>query len=196
MSRGGHKARYPLLADEELMGLVGAGDAGAYAILYDRYSYSVYSLARKLTGEKEAAEDLAQDAFIKVWQSAGSYRAERGGVRPWILTVVRNRNLDLLRAQATRRRKQEKIVASAQRSQPTEAFTEAWRTVRVGRGRQALEVIPQEQNQVLALAHFSGLTYAEIAERLRLPLGTVKGRMRLGLERLRNDCELRKIALV
>ena len=196
MSRGGHKARYPLLADEDLMGLVGAGDAGAYAILYDRHSHSVYSLARKLTGEKEAAEDLAQDAFIKVWQSAGSYRAERGGVRPWILTVVRNRNLDLLRAQATRRRKQEKIVASAQRSQPTEAFTEAWRTVRVGRGRQALEVIPQEQNQVLALAHFSGLTYAEIAERLRLPLGTVKGRMRLGLERLRNDCELRKIALV
>ena len=187
MSRGGHKARYPLLADEELMGLVGAGDAGAYAILYDRYSYSVYSLARKLTGEKEAAEDLAQDAFIKVWQSAGSYRAERGGVRPWILTVVRNRNLDLLRAQATRRRKQEKIVASAQRSQPTEAFTEAWRTVRVGRVRQALEAIPQEQNQVLALAHFSGLTYAEIADRLRVPLG---------LERLRNDCELRKIALV
>jgi RNA polymerase sigma-70 factor (ECF subfamily) len=194
VSRGGHKARYPLLADEDLMGLVGAGDAGAYAILYDRHSHSVYSLARKLTGKKEAAEDLAQDAFIKVWQSAGSYRAERGGVRPWILTVVRNRNLNLLRAQATRRRKQEKIVASAQRSQPTEAFTEAWRTVRVGRVRQALEVIPQEQNQVLALAHFSGLTYAEIAERLRLPLGTVKGRMRLGLEKLRNDCELRKIA--
>ena len=196
MSRGGHKAGYPLLADEDRMGLVGAGDAGAYAILYYRHSHCVYSLARKLTGEKEAAEDLAQDAFIKVWQSAGSYRAERGGVRPWILTVVRNRNLDLLRAQATRRRKQEKIVASAQRSQPTEAFTEAWRNVRVGRVRQALEVIPQEQNQVLALAHFSGLTYAEIAERLRLPLGTVKGRMRLGLERLRNDCELRKIALV
>ena len=86
-------------------------------------------------------------------------------------------------------------MASAQRSQPTEAFTETWRNVRVGRVRQALEVIPQEQNQVLALAHFSGLTYAEIAERLRLPLGTVKGRMRLGLEKLRNDCELRKIAL-
>jgi RNA polymerase sigma-70 factor (ECF subfamily) len=196
VSRGGHKARYPLLADEELMGLVGAGDAGAYGILYDRYSHSAYWLARKLTGEKEAAADLAQDAFIYVWQSAGSYRAERGGVRPWILTVVRNCNLDLLRAQATRRRKQEKIVASAQRSQPTEAFTEAWRTVRVGRVRQALKAIPQEQNQVLALAHFSGLTYAEIAERLRVPLGTVKGRMRLGLERLRNDCELRKIALV
>jgi RNA polymerase sigma-70 factor, ECF subfamily len=175
-------------------GAPGAGDAGAYATLYDRHPRSAYSLARKLTGEKQAAEDLAQDALIKVWRLAGSYRAERGGVRPWILTVVRNRYLDQLRAQASRHRTQQKIEAFAPRSQPTEAFKEAWREVRLGRVREVLEALPQEQNQVLALAHFSDLTHVEIAERLRLPLGTVKGRMRLGLEKLRNNSELRGIA--
>lgn len=187
MSRGDHKPRHPLHADEDLMVLVGAGDAYAYATLYDRYSHSAYSLARKLTGEKQAA-------LIKVWRSAGSYRAERGGVRTWILTVVRNRYIDQLRAQASRRRTQEKIEAFAPRSQPTEAFKQVWREVRLGRVREALEALPQEQNQVLALAHFSDLTHVEIAERLRLPLGTVKGRMRLGLEKLRNNSELRGIA--
>jgi RNA polymerase sigma-70 factor, ECF subfamily len=173
------------------MVLVQGNDVDAFATLYDRHSYSVYSLARKLTGgEKRAAEDLAQDAFIKVWRLAGSYRAQRGGVRTWILTVVRNQGIDQIRARESRRRTLEKIEASAPRSQPAEDFVQAWRNTRLGWVREALEGLPQEQNLVLTLAHFSGLTQAEIAERLRLPIGTVKGRMRLGLEKLRNHPEL------
>ena len=195
MSRGGHnKARYPRLADEDLMVLVGGGDADAFAALYDRHCRSAYSLAHKLTGEKQAAEDLTQDAFVKVWRSAERYRAQRGSVRTWILSVVRNHGIDQLRAKATRRRMQEKVEASAPRYEPSEAFAQAWHDARLGRVREALDTLPHVQQQVLELAHFSGLTHVEIAERLRVPLGTVKGRMRLGLEKLRNNPELRGVA--
>lgn len=193
MSRVKRRASYQKLADEDLMVLVGDSDADAFATLYDRHSYSVYSLARKLTREKQAAEDLTQDAFIKVWSLAGSYQAHRGGVRTWILTVVRNQGIDQIRARESRRRTLEKIEASAPRSQPAEDFAQAWRHARQGWVREALEGLPIEQNLVLTLAHFSGLTQAEIAERLRVPIGTVKGRMRLGLEKLRNHPELREM---
>jgi RNA polymerase sigma-70 factor (ECF subfamily) len=190
----GHRGRYPHLADEDLMLLVGGGDADAFAALYERHCRSAYSLARKLTGEKQAAEDLTQDAFIKVWRSADGYRPERGSVRTWILSVVRNQGIDQLRAKAIRRRMQEKAEASAPRYEPSEAFAQAWHDVRLGRVREALDALPQVQQQVLELAHFSGLTHMEIAERLKLPPGTVKGRMRLGLKKLRNNTELRDVA--
>ena len=195
MTRENHKARYPHLADEELMVLVGGGDADAFAALYDRHSRSAYSVAHKLTGEKQAAEDLTQDAFLKVWRSADGYRPQRGSVRTWILSVVRNQGIDQLRAKATRRRMQEKIEASVPRYEPGEAFARAWHDVRLGRVREALDALPHFQQQVLELAHFSGLTHAEIAERLQLPPGTVKGRMRLGLGKLRNNTELRDVAV-
>ncbi len=194
MSRGGYRARYPRLADEDLMALVGGGDADAFAALYDRHFRSAYSLAHKLTGEKQAAEDLTQDAFLKVWRSAERYRAQRGSVRTWILSVVRNHGIDQLRARASRRRTQEKLEASAPRYEPSEAFAQAWHDARLGWVREALDTLPHGQQQVLELTHFSGLTHVEIAERLRLPLGTVKGRMRLGVEKLRNNTELQDVA--
>jgi RNA polymerase sigma-70 factor, ECF subfamily len=174
--------------------MVLVGGADAFAALYDRHSRSAYSCARKLTGEKQAAEDLTQDAFIKVWRSADGYRPQRGSVRTWILSVVRNQGIDQLRARASRRRTQEKVEASAPRSEPSEAFAQVWHEARLGRVREALDALPHFQQQVLELSHFSGLTHMEIAERLRLPLGTVKGRMRLGLEKLRNNTELRDVA--
>jgi RNA polymerase sigma-70 factor, ECF subfamily len=164
------------------MPLVVAEDAEAFATLYDRHSRAVYSLAFRLSGGREVAEDLTQDAFLKVWRSAGGYRAERGSVRGWILSVVRNQGIDLLRSQATRGRTQEKVEARAPRSQPCEAFAQTWRNSRWGRVYEALETLPQEQHEILTLAHVSGLTHAEIARHLQLPLGTVKGRMRLGLK--------------
>jgi RNA polymerase sigma-70 factor, ECF subfamily len=115
----GPGGRYPLLADEDLISL--AGDGQAFALLYDRHGRAVYSLAYRMLGERQAAEDLAQDAFIKVWRGASSYRTERGSVRTWILSIVHNHSIDQLRANATRRRMQEKIEASALRSQPSEA---------------------------------------------------------------------------
>jgi RNA polymerase sigma-70 factor, ECF subfamily len=191
----GHGGRYSLLTDEDLISQVGAGDAFAFTALHDHHSPATYSLARRLTGDEQDAEDLAQDAFLKVWRSAGSYRAERGSVRTWMLSVVRNRGIDRLRSQATHWRTQKKAEAEAPRSQPSEAFAETWRKCRRDRVREALEDLPHTQHKVLALAHFSDRTNAEIAERLCLPLGTVKGRMRLGLKKLRNHPELREMAV-
>jgi RNA polymerase sigma-70 factor, ECF subfamily len=198
VSREDHKARYLHLADEDLMVLVGGGDPRAFAALYDRYFRLAYSVAYKLIREKWAAEDLTQEAFLKVWRSAESYRPGRGSVKTWILSVVRNQNIDRLRIRASRRRMREKIeasAASAPRYEPSEAFAKVWHHARLGRLREALEALPYSQRQVLELAHFSGLTHTEIAERLGLPPGTVKGRIRLGLEKLRNDTKLGNMAV-
>src|SRR5215210_3359194 len=194
VSRGDHKIRYPHLADEDLMVLVEGGDADAFAALYERHCRLAYSVAHKLTGEKQAAEDVTQEAFLKVWRSADGYRPERGSVRTWILSVVAVSLKKQMRAKAPRRRMQEKVEASALRSEPSEAFAQVWHEARLGRAREALEALPHVQQQVLELAHFSDLTHPEIAKRLGLPLGTVKGRMRLGLHKLRNNSELRDLA--
>ena len=183
------------MGDEDLISLVGEGEAFSFNVLYDRHSRATYSLARRLTGDAQDAEDLAQEAFLKVWRSAGGYRTERGSGRKWIFSVVRNEAIDRMRAQATRRRTQEKAEAEAPRSQPNEAFSEMWRKTRADRVREALQDLPHTQHKVLALAHFSDLTHPQIAERLCLPLGTVKGRMRLGLKKLRNHPKLREMAV-
>jgi RNA polymerase sigma-70 factor (ECF subfamily) len=184
-NRGRQYRQYPLLADEDLISLVEGGDAEAFAVLYDRHGRPAYSLAYRMMGEKQAAEELAQNAFIKVWRRAGSYRAERASVRTWILSIVHNRGIDQLRSHASRRRTQEKIEASAASSQPSEAFAETWRNTQAEQVREALSTLPKEQLKILELAYFSGYTHVQIAELLNVPLGTVKGRMRLGLKKIR-----------
>src|SRR5215217_213082 len=118
---------YLILADEDLISLVEAGDAEAFATLYDRHSRAAFSLAYRMMGERQASEDLTQDAFLKVWRGASSYRSERGSVRTWILSIVHNRGIDQLRSQASRRRTQDRVEATAPRSQPSEAFGERQR---------------------------------------------------------------------
>src|SRR5215217_7829642 len=191
-NRGRH---YLVLADEDLISLVEAGDADAFATLYDRHSQAAFSLAYRMMGERQAAEDLAQDAFLKVWRGASSYRAERGSVRTWILSIVHNRGIDKLRSQASRRKTQERVEASAPRSQPSEAFAETWRNSQRDQVREALNTLPAEQLKILELAYFSGYTHVEISELLGLPLGTVKGRMRLGLKKIRDYFESRDAAV-
>jgi len=187
----GHGGRYPLLTDEDLISLVGDGDAQAFAALYDRHSRAAYSLAYRMMNGRQAAEDLAQDAFLKVWRATTNYRAERGSVRTWILSIVHNQGIDQLRSQATRRRTQDKVEASALKYEPSEAFSETWRNSQRDQAREALNSLPQEQLKILELAYFSGYTHVEIAELQDLPLGTVKGRMRLGLKKLRDHFEAR-----
>jgi RNA polymerase sigma-70 factor, ECF subfamily len=177
--------RHLLLADEDLISLVEASDAEAFATLYDRHSRAAYSLAYRMMGEKQAAEDLVQDAFLKVWRSATSYRAERGSVRTWLLSIVHNRAIDQLRSLASRRRTQEKIEALVPMSQPSEAFAKSWANSQREQVREALKSLPEEQLKTLELAYFSGYTHVEIAELLDVPLGTVKGRMRLGLKKMK-----------
>jgi RNA polymerase sigma-70 factor (ECF subfamily) len=193
---GNHARRYPLLADEDLISLVGEGDSFAFGVLYERHSRAVYSVSRRLAGDQREAEDLAQEAFVKVWRSAGGYRAERGSVRTWIFSVLRNEAIDRLRSRATRRRALERAEAQeAQEVQPSEAFALAWRNHRWERAREVLETLPRAQLEVLALVHLCDLTHAETAELLKLPLGTVKGRLRLGLKKLRDHPGLREMAL-
>src|SRR5829696_4226249 len=182
----GRRRQHLLLADEDLISFGGQGDAEAFTTLYDRHGRAAFSLAYRMMGERQAAEDLAQDAFLKVWRSASSYRAERGSVRTWILSIVHNRGIDQIRSHASRRRTQDKIEASAPRSQPSEAFAQTWRNSQRDQIREALDTLPPEQLKILELAYFSGYTHVEISELLRLPLGTVKGRMRLGLKKIRD----------
>ena len=178
--------RYLLLADEDLISLVQVRDAQAFAALYDRHGRAAYSLAYRMMGERQAAEDLVQDSFLKVWRAAESYRVERGSVRTWLLSIVHNRGIDQLRSLASRRRTQDKVEASAPTSQPSEAFAESWRNSQREQIREALKTLPPEQLKILELAYFSGYTHVEISELLGVPLGTVKGRMRLGLKKVRD----------
>lgn len=193
MADGGQQ--YLILADEDLISLVETGDADAFAALYDRHNRAAFSLAYRMMGDRQAAEDLAQDAFIKAWRGASSFRAERGSVRTWLLSIVHNRGIDQLRSLASRRRTQDKIEATAPRSQPSEAFTETWRNSQREEVREAMGTLPSEQLKILELAYFSGYTHVEISELLSLPLGTVKGRMRLGLKKIRDHFESRGAAV-
>jgi RNA polymerase sigma-70 factor (ECF subfamily) len=182
-----------LLADEALMFFAEHGDKEALGTLYDRHSRTAYSLAYRMMGERTAAEDLLQDAFVQVWRASGSYRAERGSVRTWILSIVRNRGIDQLRTMASLRRVHDRVVASASVAQPSEAFAETWRNSQREQIREALRILPPEQLKVLELGYYSGYTHMEIAEQLDLPLGTVKGRMRQGLKKLREYFDSRKL---
>src|SRR5918998_5771443 len=121
-----HK-QYLLMADEDLISLVGNSDPGAFAALYDRHAGASFSLAYRMMGERTAAEDLVQDVFLKVWRLAGGYRAERGSVRTWILSIVHHRGVDQLRSLASRRRTQDRVEANAPKYQASEAFSSAWR---------------------------------------------------------------------
>ena len=166
------------------MSLAVSEDAGAFAGLYDRHSRAAYSLAYRMVGEQQAGEDLVQEVFLEVWRAGGSYRAEKGSVRTWVLSISHNRGIDQIRSTASRRRTQER-VDPAPTSQPSEAFTVAWRNQQREQVREALRDLPSEQLKVLELAYYSGYTHTGIAELLGLPLGTVKGRMRLGLQKVR-----------
>jgi len=192
----GVRPQFVLLADNDLISQIGQGDAQAFATLYDRHIRVAYSLAYRLMGEKQAAEDLLQEAFLKLWRGAASYRAERGSVRTWLLSIVHNRGIDQLRSLASCRRTQEKIEASAQRSQPSEAFAQSWRNFQREQVQEALKTLPSEQSKVLRLAYFSGYTHVEIADFLDLPLGTVKGRMRLGLKKVRDYFDSQEMAVL
>jgi RNA polymerase sigma-70 factor (ECF subfamily) len=195
MAKNKKEPKYALLADEDLMSLVHEGDPQAFALLYDRHGRAAYSLAYRMMGERQASEDLVQDVFLRVWRSTASYRADRGSVRTWILRIVHNRGVDQLRSLSSRRRTQDKVEASAETSQPSEAFTETWRNSRRDEVRDALKTLPPEQLKILELAYFSGYTHVEIAELMELPLGTVKGRMRLGLKKIKDYFDSKGMAV-
>lgn len=178
--------RYPYITDQGLISLIEAGDPEALAVLYDRHRRVAYSLALRMLRERQAAEDVVQETFLKVWRSAGNYRAERGSARTWILSMVHSRGIDRLRRAASRQRAQERLEASAAKAHPSAAFAETWSSLRRKELREALDTLPPEQLKILELAYFHDHTHPEIAQLLGLPLGTVKGRIRLGLKKMRD----------
>jgi RNA polymerase sigma-70 factor (ECF subfamily) len=116
-------------------------------------------------------------------------------VRTWILSITHNRGIDHLRSTASRRRTQDRVESSAQTTQPSEAFSETWRNSQRSQVQEALKTLPEEQLKILELAYYSGYTHAEIAEMLDLPLGTVKGRMRLGMKKIKSFFDAQGMAV-
>ena len=174
------------LADEDLLTLVERGDADAFEVIYERHSRVAFSLAFRLLGDRPSAEDLVQDAFLAVWRGAGSYSLTRGSVRNWLLSILHNRGVDRLRTLAAMTRRQEALEqVELRRPDEPDAAALGIGQALAGTVREELSTLPGEQFEVLKLAYYGGFTHQEIAEMLELPLGTVKSRMRLGLDRLR-----------
>lgn len=175
------------LADEELMPRIGEKDAGAFEVFYDRHGGAAYSLAYRIVGERAAAEDVTQEAFVSIWRSGARYDRARGSVRSWTLGIVRNRAIDLLRTRSGKAPKLGFDDETALEQRPSGDFTDdqALRRETARELRGALGELPGEQSKVIELAYFGGFSQSEIAAMLSLPLGTVKGRMRLGLEKIR-----------
>lgn len=176
------------LADEELMQLVRRGEAGAFEVVYERHCSAAFSLAYRMCGSRAAAEDVVQEAFLSLWRSGARYDRARGSVRTWVLGIVHNRAIDSLRRSVVhdrRRASDEGIEERFEARERTEV--EVGRRDEAQEIRQALQTLPTEQSRVIELAYFGGFTQSEIASMLDAPIGTVKGRMRLGLEKMRSQ---------
>ncbi len=174
------------LADEDLMALVQAGEPRAFEVIFDRHSAAAFSLAYRMCGRRAMAEDVVQEAFLSLWRSGARYDRRRGSVRNWVLGVVHNRAIDAFRRGVVRESRNVPDDGVAERlAAPERTEDEVARRDEAEHVRDALGELPAEQRQVIELAYFGGFTHTEISEMLTLPAGTVKGRMRLGLTKLR-----------
>jgi RNA polymerase sigma-70 factor, ECF subfamily len=177
------------LADEELMPWIGRKDAEAFEVFYDRHGGAAFSLAYRILGDRTAAEDCIQEAFISIWRSGGKFDPTRGSVRSWTLSIVRNRAIDALRSKGGKAPKLTFDDDAILEARPSDERTEdqAIQHETASEVRGALSQLPAEQSKCIELAYFGGFSQSEIAAMLALPLGTVKGRMRLGLEKIRGE---------
>ena len=174
---GASRAELRKLADEELMQLVAASDADAFEIVFERHADAAFALAYRMCGRRSVAEDVAQEAFLALWRGARRYERTRGSVRTWALGIVHNRAVDALRRSSVHERRR------AREEGAEEALEAPERTDVQAIGNAA----SAEQRRVIELAYFGGFTHVEIATMLGTPVGTVKGRMRLGLQKLRGQ---------
>ena len=161
-------------------------DVVAFGALYDEHARAVYALAYRMLRDRGAAEDVAQEAFLSVWRSRHAYDAALGSTRTWLLAVTRHRAIDALR------RRRSHLVLDGEPFEleaPDRTDEEALRAEDAAAVRHALLDLPDGQRRVVELAYFDGLSQTEIAARMLIPLGTVKGRMRLALEKLASTLE-------
>ena len=173
--------------DTALMARVAEGDTRAFEAVYDRYRAPAFGLAVRLTGRSGNAEEVTQDAFLNLWRKAGQYDPSRGTLAAWLLTFVRHRAIDSLRSSA-RHGASVELETAADRLEAPECTEDRvvarddWRNA-----RKLVSELPGDQREVIELAYFAGLTQGEIAARVGIPLGTVKGRSRLALDKLRRS---------
>lgn len=189
---------YTTLRDDELMDRLGSRDLAAFEALYDRYGDLVYSVCLRVVGDTYIAEDVTQDVFVRIWRRPEQFDLRRGKFVTWLLSVARNRSIDHRRSQSRRMRhealpsidEEEDVLPSEDaRDDPALQTVLADECAAV---RQALEVLPPEQKLAIQLAYFGGLTQQEIANKLGQPLGTVKTRIRLGMQKMRGALQARR----
>jgi RNA polymerase sigma-70 factor (ECF subfamily) len=173
-------------SEGDLLVRIGQGDERALAALYDRLSPLAYGLALRIAGDGDAADDVVQEAFLRIWRRADRYDAGRNTARAWVLRLVRNLAIDRVRSAGARTRAEHagamQVVLEAGPEGPEDAAARAERGRNV---RAALEELPSEQRRMIEIAYFEGLSHGEIAAREQTPLGTVKTRIRDGVLRLR-----------
>jgi RNA polymerase sigma-70 factor (ECF subfamily) len=171
--------------DTSLLRAIQHGDQDAVATLYDRYAGVAYGLALRITGNATTAEDVVQEAFVSLWKQAPRFDPARGQVRSWLLTIVHHKGVDAVRRQAGRPERalpegaEDFIEAAGRPEELAEMVLDAEAV------REAVRLVPDDQRRVIEMAYFAGMTHVEIAEATRVPLGTVKSRLRIGLEKMR-----------
>ena len=178
--------------DRDLLRRVRAGDEAAFRGLFRRYGPSAVALARRVARQPFLAEEVVQEAFLAVWRSPEGYEESRGSVRSWLMGMVHHRAVDAVRREEAQRRRAEDVAGTTigEVEDPAEQVIEEVDLPQERRAvRAALGELPEEQRQVIELMYFGGLSQSKIAERLSLPLGTVKSRTLLGMRRLRSALE-------
>src|SRR5437870_2509188 len=170
--------------DLELAEGLAAGDVEALARLYDSYGALAYSVALRVLGDPGRAEDVVQDCFLKLWNNAERFDARRGSLRTWLITAVRNRSIDFLRGRGAHEREELELQPDLAESHGSDPWREVSLSLERAAVRQAVSSLPAEQRQAVQLAYFGGYSQAEIADMTKVPVSTVKGRMRLALEKL------------
>ena len=167
------------------MYLVQDGNPDAFELMYDRHGGPAFSLAYRMVGDHTVAEDIVQEAFLSIWRSRARYQRDRGSVRSWVLGIVHHRTIDALRRNLVHDRRRASAEGIEERHEARELTdVEAARRDEARSLRAVIDELPPEQGRVIQLAYFGGFTHREIAEMLETPIGTVKGRMRLGLEKM------------
>jgi RNA polymerase sigma factor (sigma-70 family) len=178
--------RHTHLSDEALVALVARGDDSALGELYDRVGRVAYGIAYRILRDERLAEDAVQEGFLAVWRSAATFRAERAKASTWIVTLVHRRAVDIVRKEERRRAEPLEAEARPDAVDPAgSAEDAAWLGFERDRVQAALQALPDAQREAIELAYYGGYSQSELAERLGLPLGTIKSRMFAGLARLR-----------
>ena len=178
-------ALMPANPDERIAQLLSAGDPAAMELLYDRYGRLAFTLAFRVLGESGVAEDVVQESFLSIWRRRDSFDIRRGSVKTWLAAIVHHRALDKLRGRSGRSRQDVPLEGASLGETGDESFDAVAEGLERDQVRQALATLSEDQRRTIELAYYGGLSQSEISERLGIPLGTVKGRTRQALHRLR-----------